>query len=76
MLITIFFIVILLCVFSNSKSYAQYNNNLRKNVLVLHSYDESLEWTNDVSSGIKSIFYNNRQKINLYFNYMDMKKKL
>lgn len=74
MLITIFFIVILLCVFSNSKSYAQYNNNLRKNVLVLHSYDESLEWTNDVSSGIKSIFYNNRQKINLYFNYMDMKK--
>lgn len=52
--------------------YAKYTNIEKKKVLILHSYDESIKWTEDVSMGIKSVL--NNKDIDFYFSYMDMKR--
>ena len=44
-----------------------------KNVLVLHSYHQGLEWTDYVTQGINSVFIN-YPDINLFFEYMDAKR--
>lgn len=44
-----------------------------KNILVIHSYHQGLEWTDSISSGILSVL-NNQPEIRLYFEYMDTKR--
>ncbi len=44
-----------------------------KNVLILHSYHQGLEWTDFVTQGINSVFLN-YPDINLFFEYMDAKR--
>lgn len=43
------------------------------NILVLHSYHQGLEWTDQISEGIRSVFpYKNQVKI--YYEYLDTKR--
>lgn len=44
-----------------------------KNILVLHSYHQGLEWTDNISSGIQSVF-EDRSDVNLIFEYLDTKR--
>ena len=45
-----------------------------KNVLILHSYHHGLEWTDDISNGIIDTFDTSKEKVNLYFEYLDGKR--
>ncbi len=44
-----------------------------RNILILHSYHQGLEWTDSISSGISSIF-KTHPNYNLYFEYLDTKR--
>ncbi|MRT94293.1 ABC transporter substrate binding protein [Ancylomarina sp. 16SWW S1-10-2] len=44
-----------------------------KNILILHSYHQGLEWTDNISEGILSVFQD-RNDINLFFEYLDTKR--
>jgi diguanylate cyclase (GGDEF)-like protein len=45
----------------------------KKDILVLHSYHQGLEWTDQISEGIRSVFpYNDQVKI--YYEYLDTKR--
>ena len=43
------------------------------NILVLHSYHQGLEWTDNISSGILEVFHD-RTDVNLVFEYLDTKR--
>ncbi len=45
-----------------------------KKVLVLHSYHQGLEWTDDVSDGIKQAMLLHEDEVDLYFEYLDSKR--
>lgn len=47
-----------------------------KNVLVLHSYHHGLHWTDTISKGIITTFENSKEKINIYFEYLDSKRHI
>jgi len=44
-----------------------------KNVLVIHSYHQGLEWSDSISAGILSVF-NSHPEVRFYFEYMDTKR--
>lgn len=48
--------------------------NIKKNVLILHSYHQSYKWTDDISKGIKNSFKKFPQEVNFYIEYMDTKR--
>lgn len=50
-----------------------YSNNDEYNILVLHSYHQGLEWTDNISSGIQEVF-KDRTDVNLIFEYLDTKR--
>ncbi|MGM0502288.1 MAG: HD domain-containing phosphohydrolase, partial [Bacillota bacterium] len=45
-----------------------------KNILVLHSYHQSLQWTRDIDQGIKETLKENLSNYELYIEYMDTKR--
>ncbi|MCG8638930.1 MAG: hypothetical protein MI862_04310 [Desulfobacterales bacterium] len=45
-----------------------------RNVLVLHSYHQGLQWTDFISSGIKKEFENYDDSIEVHYNYLDTKR--
>lgn len=53
--------------------YSTASISSEKNVLVIHSYHQGLEWTDSVSAGILSVFKNNPD-FNIYFEYLDTKR--
>ncbi len=61
----------LLCLIFSSIFISSFSND--KNILVIHSYHQGLEWTDSISSGILSIF-KNQPEFNIYFNYIDTKR--
>ena len=48
--------------------------NKKPNVLILHSYNQSFKWTNDINKGINSILKHRVTEIKLFVEYMDTKK--
>ena len=48
--------------------------NTIKKILVLHSYHQGLEWTDNVTYGIKQAFEDYDEEIELYFEYLDSKR--
>lgn len=46
-----------------------------KNVLVLHSYHHGLPWTDGISKGIINTFEKSKEKVNIYFEYLDSKRQ-
>lgn len=45
----------------------------QQRILVLHSYHQGLEWTDEISESIKKIF-SNKDEVKLYFDYLDTKR--
>lgn len=43
-------------------------------VLVLHSYHQGLEWTDNITAGIKSILGTKESNIEVYYDYLDTKR--
>ena len=48
----------------------------RKSVLIFHSYHSGLEWTDNITKGIKRVFTPANDSIELYFEYLDRKRNL
>lgn len=46
----------------------------KKQVLVLHSYHRGFKWTDDITSGIESVFRENNLKTSIHYEYMDTKR--
>lgn len=66
--IVIFFIVI-----SVSMGEWVYSQEKQK-VLVLHSYHQGMEWTDNINKGIKSVFDPLGKEVEVYFEYLDSKR--
>jgi len=47
--------------------------SLEKNVLVIHSYHQGLEWSDSISNGIISVL-NNFPELRVHFEYLDTKR--
>jgi len=47
-----------------------------KNILIMHSYHQGLDWTDDVTKGILEVFKNNDENADyeFYFEYLDTKR--
>ncbi len=45
-----------------------------RNILVLHSYHQGLQWTDSISAGIKSEFNAYREDIEIHYEYLDTKR--
>lgn len=52
-------------VFSQSKE--------EKNILIVHSYHQGLEWTDNITEGISSVF-SERHEYQLFYEYLDTKR--
>ncbi len=48
----------------------------RQKVLVFHSYHQGLEWTDNVTRGIKKAFKQEQDSVELFFEYLDRKRNL
>ncbi len=72
--ILVTFIHLILFTFISTDAIGQQKiTNTEKNVLVLHSYHQGLEWTDEISKGIQSVFCENSD-INIIFEYLDTKR--
>lgn len=68
------FPLIILVVFFGMHSKAQQNLPVAEtNILVLHSYHQGLEWTDNITKGIQSVF-KDKTGVNLIFEYLDTKR--
>jgi diguanylate cyclase (GGDEF)-like protein len=45
----------------------------QKNILVLHSYHQGLEWTDQISEGIRAVFPY-KDEVKIYYEYLDAKR--
>ena len=68
------FLFLIACLLAISTLCPHLYSNQTKNVLVLHSYNEGLEWTDRITQGIESAFLDKGQDIEFYFVYMDTKR--
>ncbi len=46
----------------------------KKKILVLHSYHQGLEWTDNITAGIESTFSPHRERYEIYYEYLDTKR--
>lgn len=60
----------LICFFNHPAHSA----NSKKSVLVLHSYHQGLEWTDNISKGIQSTFRQYHNQYELFYEYLDTKR--
>ncbi len=51
-----------------------YPQETARNVLVIHSYHQGLEWTDNVSRGIQDVLFNLDEDIEIYYEYLDTKR--
>lgn len=64
-----FFLFIYIMITLSSLTYSDNT----KNVLIIHSYHQGLEWTDNISKGIESELGKNRD-IKIYYEYLDTKR--
>ena len=69
-LLAVFAFAVFLTAINNSYAY---QIKQQKNILVLHSYHEGLEWTREQNSGIVEEMDKSNDNFNLYVEYMDWK---
>ncbi len=67
---SIFLVFCLTIVVALAQNISKENEN---NILVLQSYHQGLEWTDNISAGIQSVF-KDRSDVNLIFEYLDTKR--
>jgi hypothetical protein len=56
--------------FTHQVCYAQW----KKRVLVLHSYHQGLEWTDNITRGIQSSFSPYQKQYEIHYEYLDTKR--
>lgn len=65
--IVLLFLVLFCCQDSNAA-------DRRQKVLILHSYHQGLEWTDNITSGIQEVFKPFELEFELYYEYLDTKR--
>jgi len=70
-----FYIIPILMLLGFSIVLIAQNSNKKEenNILILHSYHQGLEWSDNISKGIQSVF-ENKIGVNLIFEYLDTKR--
>ncbi len=61
-------------IFFAFSSTALAQDEINQNILILHSYHKGQNWNDKIANGIESVFNDNRQKVELFFEYMDTKR--
>jgi ABC-type uncharacterized transport system substrate-binding protein len=56
--------------FTHQDCHAQW----KKRVLVLHSYHQGLEWTDNITRGIQSVFSPYQKQYEIHYEYLDTKR--
>jgi diguanylate cyclase (GGDEF)-like protein len=64
-------VIFLVCILVISSAHAECR---KKKVLVLHSYHQGLEWTDEITRGIKSVFDPLQLSYETHYEYLDMKR--
>jgi diguanylate cyclase (GGDEF)-like protein len=54
--------------------FQECNAQLKKRVLVLHSYHQGLEWTDNITKGIQSTFTPYQKQYEVHYEYLDTKR--
>ncbi|MDW1631637.1 phosphodiesterase, partial [Vibrio sp. Y176] len=67
------FLTLLLCIGTVAVQAEETNWELKR-VLVLHSYDPSYQWTNDIQAGIEKGFKQTDGEVKLSIKYLDAKR--
>jgi ABC-type uncharacterized transport system substrate-binding protein len=52
--------------------YTQSVSTVKKNILVIHSYHQGLQWTDEITQGIKEVFKDD--KVEVHYEYLDTKR--
>ncbi|MBM7555665.1 ABC transporter substrate binding protein [Halanaerobacter jeridensis] len=70
----VFLLVVMIIILSNfsAAKYDYYLNNNR--ILLLHSYHQGMQWTQDIETGIKNTLDQKLSDYELYIEYMDTKR--
>lgn len=68
--ITRFFLVLIICLCLPTQGFSQ----AKKRVLVLHSYNKGLAWTDSEDAGIISVLKGQAPDVEVYTEYMDAKR--
>lgn len=66
----LFFVACLIAAFCSQDCFA----GRKKRVLVLHSYHQGLEWTDNISRGIQSVFSPYSKLYEIHYEYLDTKR--
>ncbi|MBI9073451.1 MAG: PAS domain S-box protein [Melioribacteraceae bacterium] len=67
----------LICIFLLNTFSANYAEEIEsKNILILHSYHQGYKWTDDIVSGIRSVFAKTDPEFIVHSEFMDTKKNL
>jgi len=64
----------ILCLSVISASLSHPSADKKKHVLVIHSYNQGMGWTDYITQGIESALHSTDQEIDLHFEYMDTKR--
>ena len=67
-------IAIILILFSNLSLASSEKFSDPKRILVLHSYHQGMQWTQEIEQGIKQILEQNLSNYKLYIEYLDSKR--
>ncbi len=77
----LFYIYIFICLaqlFTVSQSFSNQKNQSvfieKKNVLVLHSYSDDFEWTNDIMQALRNSLVSSNLSIEIFVEYLDTKR--
>jgi signal transduction histidine kinase/ABC-type uncharacterized transport system substrate-binding protein len=70
--IALMFTILCLCVIS--PPFSSSGADKKKHILVIHSYNQGLGWTDHITQGIESALHITDQEIDLHFEYMDTKR--
>ncbi len=54
--------------------FSLFSQEISQNILVIHSYHQGLEWTDDVSLGIRDVLTEYSDNIEIYYEYLDTKR--
>jgi ABC-type uncharacterized transport system substrate-binding protein len=63
------YIILLLCILF----FSNYSHAEKKKILVLHSYHQGLNWTDNITRGMQSVF-NKYDDLEIQYQYMDTKR--
>ena len=70
----ILFLFLFILILLSSSILASKHDEQKKKILLLHSYHQNLEWTQNIEEGFKNTLENKLSNYELYVEYMDTKR--